>query len=492
MPANTNMYTKKFGLQAPAPDLLTVLPGLERVKQSAPAYIAQAETAQATARRFARQEILPRVLDIDTRCARDPAWFDWELWKRANQARLNIAPIPEKLGGLGWSALANALLVEELTSACMGCASNIAFNTFGLLGAMVECRPAIVLQIIKRMVAAQQKDKPLFWSWAITEPTAGTDAEDAEAMATMHPSTSAEKVTGGYRINGTKCFITNGSLADCVIATIPADPDRPRETMATFFIPAESKGFSVSRVERKCGQKASQTAELFFKDVFVPDNNVWEPPGRGLRHTREILSITRGFVGIGGLGIARGALERGLQYACTTEIDGKRLIDAPWIQMELADMMKDIMLVRSAGVNFAMALDACHVWKMFDLLPVRTGLKILPRSLLLSEALQSLAHSGLVNQAGSNFKHRLVPDEIIEDFAFYGSVVKVAGTDLAVRITSRLPDLLGLESLAYAHGLEKSFRDAKVTQIYEGSNQANRIDIYNRALAHLSGLEKEK
>jgi len=471
-----------FGLHAAAPDLLANVPGLARLKTASPKYIAQAEAAQKLARTFARDEMLPRVLAIDAACAKDPAYFDWDLWRRANRLKLNIAPIPEKMGGLGWSALANALLVEELTSACMGCASNITFNTFGLLGAMVECRTDIVLKIIRQMVHAQRTDTPLFWSWAITEPSAGTDVEDGEAMAFMQPSAHAESVSGGYRINGTKCFITNGSLADFVVATIAADPDRPRESMATFLIPSDAEGFLVGRVERKCGQKASQTAELHFKDVFVPEANLWEPPGRGLRHTREILSITRGFIGIGGLGIARGALERGMRFAAEKRIGSRRLIDEKWVQAAFADMLKDINSLRCAGVNFALALDACHAWQLFDLLALKAGLKAAPERLLLSPALQSLARSEMVRNAGSRLKHRLVPDKVVEDFVYYGSMVKVAGTDLAAQVAGRVADIVGLDGMDRQYGIEKSFRDAKVTQIYEGTNQANRIDIFNHVV----------
>lgn len=274
-------HTIKFGLHADAPDLIDTLPGLGRLKKCCPAYIKTAEQAQVVARRFAREEMLPAALETDRRCSENPRYFDWDLWKKANRLRLTIAPIPRQLGGLGWHALANAVMVEELASVCLATASNIAFNTFGLLGAMVESRTGIIMRIIRQMVEAQKKETPLFWSWAITEPSAGTDMEEGEAMSAMHPSTFAQKVKGGYVINGAKCFITNGSLAHFVIANIPLDPSAPRDSMATFLIPTDSKGFSVGRVERKCGQKASQTAELFFHDVFVPEENLWEPPGEG-------------------------------------------------------------------------------------------------------------------------------------------------------------------------------------------------------------------
>ena len=473
------METMKFGIHADAPDLLETLPGLGRLKKVCPAYIATAEQAQVVARRFAREDMLPNVRQTDQRCSDDPRYFDWDLWRKANALKLTIAPIPRQLGGLGWHALANAVMVEELSSVCLATASNIAFNTFGLLGAMVECRTGIIMKVIRRMVAAQQEGEPLFWSWAITEPSAGTDMEEGEAMAQMKPSTSAQKVDGGYLINGTKCFITNGSLAHFVLANIPTDPAAPRETMATFLIPTDVEGFSVGRVERKCGQKASQTAELFFKDVFVPDENLWEPPGRGLRHTREILSITRGYIGLAGVGLARGALERCLAYAVQKKVGGHRLIDEDWVRFEIADTIQEIASVRNACYNFAVALDTWHAWQLFDAWPVKASLKLLPRRLILSEPVAALAERRFLDRAGSRLKNRLVSDETVEAFVRHGSAVKVAGTDLAMKTASRMLDIVGIEGMSRSYGLEKCFRDAKITQIYEGSNQANRIDLFN-------------
>ena len=474
-----------YGLFAEAPDLIDILPGLGKLKKVCPSYIKRAEKAQKKARKFTRDELFPRVLEIDSKCSKDPQYLDWELWRKANNEKLTISPIPEKMGGLGWSALDNAVLVEELASVCLASASNITFNTFGLLGAMVECRTGIVMKIIKEMVEAQKQSKPLFWSWAITEPSAGTDMEDPDAMETMRPSTSAKKVPGGYILNGTKCFITNGSLAHFVIATIPMDPEAPKTSMATFLVPASAKGFQVGRVERKCGQKASQTAELFFNDVFVPEENLWEPPGRGLRHTREILSITRGYIGLAAMGLARGALERCIQFASEKKVKQHVLINEEWVQIAVADMLKDIMTVRSACYDFALAMDTYHVWSLFEKKPIKASLALLPEKLLLGESLQQIARKGIVNELGTWFKNKAVSDDIVETFVKIGSAVKVAGTDLAMRISSRVLDIVGLEGMSHRYGIEKYFRDAKITQIYEGTNQANRIDIYNNEVGSL-------
>jgi len=468
-----------YGLRAEAPDLVESVPALGKLKEACPAYIRKAEADQRQARRFAREEILPRFLAIDSACHKDPTHVDWDLWRKANREKLTLAFIPEKLGGLGCTSLGAFCLIEELAAACMGCTANILFNNFGLLGAMVECRTGILMKIIREMVDASRSEKAVFWAWAITEPSAGTDAEDAHAMATMKPSAHAEKVRGGYRLNGRKCFITNGSLADHVIATVCMDRSDPLASMATFVVPARADGFSVGKVERKCGQKASQTAELIFEDLFVPEENLWEPPGRGLRHTREILSTTRGFIGAAGLGIARSALERCIQFAAQKRINGHRLIDEPWVQIAIADMLKDVQTVRAACIHFAVAVDTHHVRKLYDALPVRLSLTCLPERFLLSDALLRLAGTPLFERVARDFKHKLITDERVERFVREGSAVKVAGTDLAMKVTSRVLDIVGIEGAAHRYGMEKCFRDAKVTQIYEGSNQANLLDLFH-------------
>jgi len=252
-----------------------------------------------------------------------------------------------------------------------------------------------------------------------------------------------------------------------------------------LFIPTTTKGFAAERLEHKCGHKAKHTAALVFEDVFVPDEYVWEEPGRGVRHTREILSITRGVVGVLGLGNARGALERCIQFAAQKKVNGHRLIDENWVQIAIGDMMKDIMMVRAKSYDFAIALDRMHVFHILENLPVKAALKILPESLLMSESLQTLVSKPWLSKMISRFKHDLVPDETIKYFASQGSALKVAGTDLAMDVASRVLDITGIEGMDYHYGMEKIFRDAKVSQIYEGTNQANRIDLYLQEVAEV-------
>ncbi len=481
-------FNLRYGLFSDKPDLLNNAPFLIKMKERFPEYIKRAEKTQMESRKMARELILPRALEIDTKCANDPAYADWDLWREINRRKFTIGYIPEKMGGLGWSGLESFVFLEEAITACTGISAFFGFNFFGVVCALVEFKPEIFLKVIKDMVQSQKDEKPGFWAWSITEPSAGTDAEDAAAMATMKPSARAEKTSGGYILNGTKQFCSNGSLAHNLVITVCTDRARPLETMATFYVPSTAEGFSVGRVERKCGQKASQTAELILDNVFVPDSDVWEEPGRGLRHTREILSVTRGIIGMLGLGIARGALERCVQYTYHKKRNGRLLIEDNWIQMAIADMQKDIMALRTRCYDFAIALDTIHVLKLFENRPVRAALKIAPESIIMGESLYALAKSAPISRIAKKIKDGIVTEERMEHCASMGSGLKVAGTDLAMNVSSRVLDIVGLEGMAYRYGIEKSFRDAKGAQIYEGTNQANRLDLFHHEIAKEIGL----
>jgi alkylation response protein AidB-like acyl-CoA dehydrogenase len=113
---------------------------------------------------------------------------------------------------------------------------------------------------------------------------------------------------------------------------------------------------------------------------------------------------------------------------------------------------------------------------------VKAGLKILPRQLLISDALAELAGSPVLEHAGTALKKKLVTDATVEAFVTHGSAVKVAGTDLAVKAANAAADIVGLEGMSREHGIEKNFRDAKITQIYEGTNQANRMDLFENGI----------
>ncbi len=483
MPREGHLYSFMGG----EGDLLEYSPVLKVLKKRFPSYIKRAERTQAFSRDFARGTIAPLALDADARCAEDPAYVDWEFVHTAMKHHIPTSFIPEKMGGNGWSCLDLLVFVEEGCAACYGLTALLVFNMFGFLCACVEFMPANVLHILKHMVEEERRGNPVFFCWAITEPGGGTDVEHPAGMARMRPSIEAKKVPGGYRLNGTKCFITNGSLASFTCVNAPLDRSRPLESNCTFMVPSTSEGYSVGRVERKCGQKACPTAELLFENVFVPDENLWAPEGEGMRHTQEILSVSRGGIGCGAVGLARGVVERTVRFASEKKVDGHRLIDEPWVHFALAGVMTDILNLRHAWVDFALAVDFLHVMKLINNPLTGAALRLAPGGVLTSDLLEGLAGNSLVASLVSGVKKKLVSDETIENFILHGSALKAAATDLAVRATSTCADIVGLEGMTRRHGVEKCFRDAKIAQIYEGTNQINRLDVFEREVGYIVG-----
>jgi len=413
----------KYGLHNSTPDLLESLPSMGKLKKRNPSYIKRAEDAQIMARRFARTEMLPGVLKTDKKCSKDPTWFDWELWRKANHAKLNISPIPEKLGGLGWSALANAVMVEEMASVCLAGTSNITFNTFGLLGALVECRTGIILKIIRMMVDAQKNEKPLFWSWAITEPGAGTDMEEASGMKKMRPSTRADKVPGGYRINGTKCFITNGSVADILIAYAYSDVDKRAKGVTAFVIEKGSQGLAYGKNENKMGMRGSINSELFFEDLKVPVENRIGEEGDGFKNMMAVLNSSRVFSASQAVGLAQGAIDEAVNYANQRIQFGAPISKLQAIQFMMADMVAQTEAARLLTYQAATYLD-------------------------------------------KNNKNQIPK---------FCSMAKFIASDTAMKVTTDAVQVMGGYGYMKEFPVERMMRDAKLIQIYTGTNQVMRL-----------------
>jgi alkylation response protein AidB-like acyl-CoA dehydrogenase len=335
---------------------------------------------------------------------------------------------------------------------------------------------------------AERAGEPLFYAWAITEPSAGSDVEDPDALKRARMSIHAEKVSGGYRINGRKCFITMGSLAHRIVFNAPTDPARPLATSATFYVTSDRRGFSVGRVEKKCGHKAKPTAELIFEDVFIPERDCWMKEGTGIEHTMEILSITRGLVGALGVGVGRGALERTIQYAYERKVRGHRLIEEDWVQMAIADMLQLLNAARQSYASVGLAMDAIGLFGLFHKPSMRAALRLLPERLADSDRFQQALSGKWVHEVMKSMKARAVPKEAVKYFLRVGSAAKVSGTDVGMEVASRCLDIVGLEGAAHRHGIEKIFRDIKVSQIYEGTNQLNRKEIFKEELGGRFGI----
>jgi butyryl-CoA dehydrogenase len=438
---------------------------------------------------FNRRYAEPRALEIDERVGRNPDYFDWDTARAVCRYRLFSLAIPTVLGGLAgkYMLTAGALAFEELCSACAGIGNMIAATSLGISPMLTPGGMPHWDTVLHEIVEEEKKGNPVLMAYAITEPSAGTDVEEPEFLAAARIGMNAKKVKGGYLINGRKCFISGGSEAKYLTVCAATDRNRPLETWTTFLVHRDMEGFSVPRVEIKLGQRACHAAEILFEDVFVPDTHVMGSEGDGMSTgILTIMAASRGPVGAVGTGIARGAFRHFLSWARTPR-NGRRPVDEERIQMALADMTASIQ--ESRGLILAHSLAGDAVFGTLLVNPLMKAIFMLPRQVRLSRPYQAFLHSRPGKAFSSQLLRMLVSEDDMTRLLALASLAKYACTDNAMAVTSRALDLMGADDGEERRWVEKCYRDAKLTQIYEGTNQLNRMALYKLEIARTLRVE---
>jgi len=389
--------------------------------------------------------------------------------------------LPGPLGGGGRPLAALAIASEQLAAGCAGLANLISVNGLALAAVAATGDLRHLEQICRLLVDGQRKAAPYLLSTAITEPGAGTDVEDVDLLRSARLSCEARPVAGGYRLNGTKVFISNGNIADTHIVIMSTDRAHPVETMAVFRIDRGTPGLSIGRVERKMGQKACPAVELVFEDCFVPERNRIGQGSIAGRGISLVLGASRGPVGAFGAGVALGAYERALEYAHNHKLGAGWLIDQQWVQLRLADMLRNVMIARGAY------LEAVLANSLFGLTALLDPGRLAPLARLIPQAVFAAAPTSRVaaTKQASRIARRAL-DGLgswqVDVASGYGAAAKVSGSELGMANSHLALDIMGADGLRHDHGMEKLFRDAKLLEIYEGTNQLNRIEIYHRCV----------
>jgi len=264
-------------------------------------------------------------------------------------------------------------------------------------------------------------DGKLFTAFALTEPGAGSDAASLK--------TKAVKKGNNYVINGTKQFITSGEIADVCLVVASTDPGKGYRGLSAFLVDKDTTGYSVGKKEDKMGIRSSVTNELIFDDCEVPAGSMLGEPGQGFYIALGLLDRSRIGIGAQALGIARAALDESLQYAKMREQFGKPISEFQAIQFMLADMGTSIEAARS-----------------------------------------------LVYQASRNV------DSGEKDLTAGSAMAKLFATDMAMKVTTDAVQIFGGYGYMKEYPVEKMMRDAKVTQIYEGTNQIQRMVIASKLI----------
>src|SRR5215203_3371974 len=258
-------------------------------------------------------------------------------------------------------------------------------------------------------------------AYALTEPGSGSDS------AAMR--TEARLDGDEYVLNGGKRFITNAGVAGLYVVFAKTDPKAGHSGISAFVVEADTPGFEVGRIEPKMGIKGSTTGELFFTDCRVPAANRLGEEGEGFRLAMRILDRSRPGIAAQALGIAQGATDYALEYAKSRETMGKPIAQHQLIQAKLADMET-----------------ACE------------------------------AARGLLYRAG------LMIDEGSPDLTKASAMAKLFCSDVAMEVTTEAVQILGGHGYIKEYPVERMMRDAKITQIYEGTNEIQRLVIAREML----------
>ncbi|MFC1918689.1 acyl-CoA dehydrogenase [Chloroflexota bacterium] len=361
---------------------------------------------KAMVRDFAEKELEPVAAQMD-----EEASFPTEQIKKITELGLNGVNFPEEYGGSAAGKIGEIIVDEELcrVSAAVG---TIYQTSIGLAGYPIykfgseEQRQRFVVPIATGEKMA---------CFALTEPGAGSDVA---AMVT-----TATKKEGGYAINGSKIFITNGAEADIALVFATVDKELRHRGIAGFIVEKGTPGFSVGKLEHKLGIRASSTAELIFEDCFVPEENRLGEEGQGFKIALEAIDGSRCDIAAQGVGIAQGAFEKALAYAKERVQFGQPIINFQAIQWMLADM--------------ATRLDAAR---------------------LLTYRAAYLQENGL-------------------PFIKEASMAKLYASEAAMFVTHKAIQIHGGYGYVKDYPLERYFRDARILEIYEGSSEMQRMTI---------------
>jgi butyryl-CoA dehydrogenase len=362
-----------------------------------------------TAGEFAEKELKPLVAGYDL-----SGEFPFELYKRAAELGISTVEIPEKFGGPGLDYITIAAMYEEIGRIDAGFGA-------GMAASGLACKPILFggSPEQNRLYASAVMNGKLA-AFALTELNAGSDAGSI--------STTAVKQDGGYVLNGAKCFITNGGVADLYTVFASTNPAGKRGGLSCFVVEKGAEGLGVGKEENKMGLRLSNTADVVFKDVRVPVENLVGREGDGFRLAMKTLDLARCTLAPFAVGIAQRALEEAAEYAENRFRFGKPVAALQAVRFMLADMA------------------------------IRT-----------ETARQMAVHALTLVQKGLPYGKE-------------GAIAKCYAADIAVRNALDAIRILGGYGCSRDMPVEKLLRDAEMYQILGGTNQIQRSVIASHTL----------
>ena len=446
------------------------------------------------AREFNNEVLRPVYLGVDRKVMEDNEYLPLDFIRKANEWGLYTLWIPKMYGGQGLNMLSLYTFMEELSSVCAGLANLIGAHYLGVSVLCSSCNMKITNRILRDVVSESKKGNPCLISLAWTEPGAGTDQVEAPLLPQAKVRTQASKVAGGYLVNGSKVFISAGHVSTWHMLICYEDVKKPADTLIMLAVKTGMKGFTFGHKEHKMGQKACVASELIFENCFVPDENVCFSKDQvrrlnitareaGLKMISMFPAVTQPGVASISTGIARAACEAAIEYAAKKKVAGEFLINQEWAQIVIADMYTNVVAARTLYMEAAYA---AGLMSMIRLLFNKAlfYLTLYTPAWVFTKFVAPMFNLEIVNHIYRKLNFEWTSAEDERNMSGLGSLTKFSCSDMAVANCNMALDLMGADGTRHDAGAEKLLRDAKLLQIYEGTNEVNRINLFSQHIAH--------
>ena len=341
------------------------------------------------------------------------AEFPWDMVELFREYDILGLPFEERHGGTGTGTLMVLVAAEEIAKACATSSLLLLVQELGSLALKLAGSEEQKARYLPRLASGE-------WlaAYALTEAGSGSDS--------VAMRTEARREGDEYVLNGAKRFITNAGVAGLYTVFAKTDPDAGHAGISAFVVEADAPGFEVTRLEPKMGIAGSTTGELAFDGCRIPAGNLLGEEGEGFRIAMRILDRSRPGVAAQALGIAQGATDYALEYAKTRETMGKPIAEHQLIQAKLADMETECEAARGLLYRFGQMVDA-----------------------------------GVDGP----------------DLTKASAMAKLKCADVAMAVTTDAVQILGGYGYVKEYPMERFMRDAKITQIYEGTQEVQRLVI---------------
>ena len=350
--------------------------------------------------------------EVKEQCKAYDVSGEWpkEIYDKAIEMQLHSLEVPEEYGGPGLSRVDVAALIEEMAIADAGFATTISASGLGTKPVLIAGNEEQKKHVCQKIIDGG------FGAFCLTEPGAGSDASAG--------TTTAVKDGDEWVLNGRKCFITNGPLADYYMVVALTNPELKTKGLTAFIVEREWEGVSIGKIEDKCGIRCAQVSEVIFDNVRVPKENMLGEEGKGFAVAMKDLDGGRIGVAAQGLGIAKGAYDIAFNYLKEREQFGKPLYKNQYLAFKMAELETEIEMAQ-----------------------------------------YMLYKAATDKQEGRSYS---VP----------AAKAKMVCTDAAMHVATEAVQMLGGNGYMKEYHVERMMRDAKITQIYEGTNEIQKPVSY--------------